>query len=250
ERGAPEAVPEVAAAAMDDPLLGGAGEWARFWSDRDLLAEIRKDVMRTLPESPLFQEERGGAAHYAALERILFVYARLNPGVRYVQGMNEVCGTIYVVFATDQAAEWAEHAEADAFFAFTTVMTDVRDLFVESLDRSDTGLQGRLRSLTVMLDKHDPELSAHLRYHQVDPHLYALRWFTTLLSREFELPDTVRLWDALFADHPVDRTALTVFLCVSMLLHQRLRLLHSDFPGIIKLLQNYPVTDVAALLER
>ena len=27
----------------------------------------------------------------------------------------------------------------------------------------------------------------------------SLRWITTLLSREFSLPDTLRLWDSLFA---------------------------------------------------
>ena len=50
------------------------------------------------------------------MERILFIYAKLNPGVRYVQGMNEVLGTIFYVLASDSNEEWGANAEPDAFF--------------------------------------------------------------------------------------------------------------------------------------
>jgi len=36
-----------------------------------------------------------------ALKRILFIFAKLNPGIRYVQGMNEVLAPLYYVFKTD-----------------------------------------------------------------------------------------------------------------------------------------------------
>ena len=32
------------------------------------------------------------------LHRILFIYAKLNPGIKYVQGMNEVLAVIYYCF--------------------------------------------------------------------------------------------------------------------------------------------------------
>lgn len=51
---------------------------------------------------------------YAALERILFVWSKLNKGVRYVQGMNEIIGTIFFVLATDANSEWSCEAEAGA----------------------------------------------------------------------------------------------------------------------------------------
>jgi TBC1 domain family member 13 len=37
------------------------------------------------------------------LINILFVYAKLHPAVRYVQGMNELVGTMFYVFASDEA---------------------------------------------------------------------------------------------------------------------------------------------------
>lgn len=48
----------------------------------------------------------GQEAHWEVVERILFIYAKLNPGQSYVQGMNEIIGPIYYLFATDADNEW------------------------------------------------------------------------------------------------------------------------------------------------
>lgn len=32
------------------------------------------------------------------LHRILFIYAKLNPGIKYIQGMNEVLAVIYYCY--------------------------------------------------------------------------------------------------------------------------------------------------------
>ena len=78
--------------------------------------------------SPL---EDGNEAHWEVVERILFIYAKLNPGQGYVQGMNEIIGPIYYVFASDPREEWRAHAEADCFFCFTNLMSDIRDFFIK-----------------------------------------------------------------------------------------------------------------------
>lgn len=82
----------------------------------------------------------------------------------------------------------------------------------------------------------------------LDPRYFALRWFTTLLSREFDLPDTIRLWDSLFAAQ--DRTTFLVFLSVTLLLAQREALLAGDFASNLQLLQAYPPTDVPEILAQ
>lgn len=48
----------------------------------------------------------GSEAHWEVVERILFIYAKLNPGIAYVQGMNEIVGPIYYTFATDPNSQW------------------------------------------------------------------------------------------------------------------------------------------------
>lgn len=54
--------------------------------------------------------------------------------------MNEVLGPIYYVFATDPDAEWAEHAEADAFYCFQHLMCEIKDNFIRTLDDSSCGI--------------------------------------------------------------------------------------------------------------
>lgn len=49
--------------------------------------------------------EEGSEAHWEVVQRILFLYAKLNPGLGYVQGMNEIIGPIYYVFASDTNVE-------------------------------------------------------------------------------------------------------------------------------------------------
>lgn len=61
----------------------------------------------------------------------------------------------------------------------------------------------------------------------VDPSFYSLRWITTLLSREFDLLDTIRLWDSLFADE--HRNEFLNYLCCAMVLEQRDAIMVNDF---------------------
>ncbi|KAG0232527.1 hypothetical protein BGW41_001842, partial [Actinomortierella wolfii] len=50
-------------------------------------------------------EEELQDLHWEAIERILFIYAKLNPGVGYVQGMNEILGPLYYLLANDPDEE-------------------------------------------------------------------------------------------------------------------------------------------------
>lgn len=50
--------------------------------------------------------DEGREARWEVVERILFIYAKLNPGQGYVQGMNEIIGPIYYVMASDPNIEY------------------------------------------------------------------------------------------------------------------------------------------------
>ena len=58
--------------------------WTLIFENASLLDEIRNDVVRTHPDLPFFLEAQDnvGQRWYAALERILFIWAKLNKGVR------------------------------------------------------------------------------------------------------------------------------------------------------------------------
>lgn len=62
-------------------------------------------ITKRAPENYEAMEE-GREAHWEVVQRILFLYAKLNPGQGYVQGMNEIIGPIYYVLASDPNVEY------------------------------------------------------------------------------------------------------------------------------------------------
>jgi len=223
--------------------------WNDFIESALLLDEVRKDVQRTHPDLAFFldPEQNRGRRRYAALERILFVWAKYNRGVKYVQGMNEIVGTLYYVLANDTNEEWAANAEADTYWLLSTLLSDFRDVFVPDLDDADTGIQGMIGNMQDLLKRHDPEVKDHLDEVGIHPSFYAIRWWTTLLSREFLLPDTIRLWDSLVSS--THRDNFLRYVCVTMVMLIREDLLKGDFSTCLRLLQSYPSVHMDGLLE-
>lgn len=67
--------------------------------------------------------------------RALFIFAKLNPGLTYIQGMNELLAPLYYTFSTDIDHDAGKHAEADAFYCFIDLISEFRDNFCQSLVR-------------------------------------------------------------------------------------------------------------------
>ncbi|KTF91794.1 hypothetical protein cypCar_00034373 [Cyprinus carpio] len=178
----------------------------------------------------------GCEAHWEVVERILFIYAKLNPGIAYVQGMNEIVGPIYYTFATDPNNQWKEHAEADTFFCFTNLMSENRDNFIKSLDDSQCGITFKMESVFSKLKEKDTELYMKLQEQNIKPQYFTFRWLTLLLSQEFLLPDVIRIWDSLFSDQ--ERFEFLIPVCCAMLTLIRDQLLAGDFTTNMRLLQD------------
>jgi len=86
--------------------------------------------------------------HADVLARILFIYAKLNPGVKYVQGMNEILAVLYYCFLSfgdDSIINSVEYLESDLFFCFNNLMIEVRDGFLRELDKEESGITGRVK---------------------------------------------------------------------------------------------------------
>ena len=213
--------------------------------------ESRKGIQNVLKPKcgDLFESislsEKANEAHWEVVERILFIYAKINKGIGYVQGMNEIIGPIYYVFGNDTNVEWRQHAEADTFFCFTNLMTEIGDNFCKAMDHTQYGIQAMMSKLMAKLQRGDPELHGDLIHKNIDPHYFSFRWLTLLLSQEFFLPDLIELWDLLFADET--RFEFLYDICCSMLLLQRRAIIGADFGDTIKLLQHYPVTPVTKI---
>lgn len=107
--------------------------------------------------------EEGSEAHWEVVQRILFLYAKLNPGLGYVQGMNEIIGPIYYVMASDPLADnrskytalidcdWVYSSTSEAiFFSFR--------LIIHHLTTVDRIRRGWLFFLFYGVDERDPRL--------------------------------------------------------------------------------------------
>lgn len=99
--------------------------------------------------------------HADVLARILYFYAKLNPGLQYIQGMNELLVPIYFAFAQDDHPEFRPYVEEDAYFCFALLMAEVKDNFVRSLDMQPEGLAGKLGVFHELLERLAPDLSLH-----------------------------------------------------------------------------------------
>ncbi|XP_055811210.1 uncharacterized protein LOC129880956 [Solanum dulcamara] len=234
----------------EHPLsLGKSSIWNQFFQDTEIIEQIDRDVKRTHPDLHFFSGDTSSAkSNQDALKIILIIFAKLNPGIRYVQGMNEILAPLFYVFRNDPNEEDAAIAEADTFFCFVELLSGFRDNFCQQLDNSVVGIRFTITRLSQLLKEHDEELWRHLEVTtNVNPQFYAFRWITLLLTQEFNFPDSLLIWDTLLSD-PEGPQETLLRICCAMLIIVRRRLLAGDFTSNLKLLQNYPSSNISHLL--
>ncbi|KAL4269579.1 hypothetical protein GQ457_HM001070 [Hibiscus cannabinus] len=258
----------------DHPLsLGKASVWHQYFEfanvypsgcigfqHMEIAEQIDRDLQRTHPEMKFFSGETSfgrrhrvrpyaSCLHGESMRNILLLFSKLNPAIRYVQGMNEVLAPIYYVFSTDIDVQNASNAEADSFACFVRLLSDSVDHFCQQLDNSSVGILSTISRLAELLKANDEELWRHLEFTtKVKPQYYAFRWITLLLTQEFDLQSILRIWDSLLSN-PFGVQEMLQRVCCSMLLCVKTRLLSGDFAANLRLLQHYPDIDIEHLLK-
>ncbi|KAK9492642.1 rab-GTPase-TBC domain-containing protein [Lipomyces doorenjongii] len=239
--------------------------WNTFWKDEDLRKDILQDIERTFPDIDYFRDKK---VQHMMLD-ILFVYAKMNPVVRYQQGMHELLAPIFWVISRDSLkapAEIAgsdklmydtlseEYVEHDSFTLFNFIMQNAWEWYAAEGKVKGPSENGRVTPPIVVkarkiqehyLRRIDPELEHHLRVLGVEPQLWGIRWIRLLFGREFKFSRLLNVWDCLFA---ADAQSLDLIdlVCIALLLRVRDQLLLADYTGALTLLLRYPVTDAMA----
>ena len=190
-------------------------------------------------------------AHSDALARILFIYAKLNAGIKYVQGMNEILAVLYYCFWRfgNEAIISTEYLESDVFFCFSNLMSEIKDGFMRDLDKERNGIDGKCKTMLSILKSVDYQVWVKLEQERVNPQFYALRWLMLLMCQEFDMANCVRLWDTLFADP--HRYEFLNYVCVAIIIEVREEILEGDFAACMENLQAQTkrVNDVQELLN-
>lgn len=211
----------------------------------------------TAASSPAFEGECERWTE--ALHRLLYVWAVLNPGLGYVQGMSEIAAPLLYVYAQSSSPQ---HAEADAFSTFSKLLgTGLANLYSREEDEeraSESGLHAAMTQILSIVRSNDPQLANHLDEQGVEPAYFAVRWLTCALAQNADLPTVFLLWDYLFSAIPSPSLPDQVFssfmqalldLCAAIVLSLRERLLAAGFSLAIAILQDYRVDDAQKLTE-
>ncbi|GAA95732.1 uncharacterized protein L969DRAFT_101824 [Mixia osmundae IAM 14324] len=222
--------------------------------------------------------------HWEVLERLLYIFAQLNPGLGYVQGMADVLSPLYFAIARPPTVHQerssiqvlAGHAEADTFWCFNHLMGELSDCFNESLDgdvidtkssaaksNATVGIGYILRKFDAQLRWQDSDLADALASHGITSSYYAFQWIVSLFAQCFRIPDILSLWDRLFAliparpeqGHAIENglspfLAHVVDICCAMITLKRDVLIGdaTTFEEALRLLQRYQYNDVATLV--
>ena len=72
-------------------------------------------------------------------------------------------------------AIFIEYAEADCFFCFTNIMSDIRDFFIKSLDESESGINAMMSKLMSKLGGLDPDVKDVLDRQGIRPQYFSFR---------------------------------------------------------------------------
>eukprot|EP00913_Durusdinium_trenchii_P019975 g18774.t1 len=129
--------------------------------DEELLQEIKNESWSHLSHAinlslHFYLEYFRRPETKAALTALLFVYAKLNPGVRYVQGMNEIAAIL------------------------------LYEGFMQAMDHSGEGVYGMVDEISRLLRSYDPLLARHLHKAELSLFVFVLRWCTVLFAQELK----------------------------------------------------------------
>ncbi|XP_074592311.1 uncharacterized protein LOC141848091 isoform X1 [Curcuma longa] len=234
----------------DHPLcLANGSFWNQYFKDAEIVEQIDRDLHRTHQDLNFFSGNSSfSRKNLEAMRNILLLFAKMNPAIGYVQGMNEVLALLYYVFRMNPDGEDASAVEADSFECFVRLLSGSVDHFCQQLDNSSVGIHSTLLHFSQLLKANDEELWRHLDNSKMNPQFYAFRWITLLLTQEFELSSIMRIWDCLLS-HPSGVQDMLLRVCCAMLLCIRGDLLSGDFISNLKLLQHYPKVDLENLLN-
>lgn len=224
-------------------------KWKEWFVDKEIIGRIDRDLYRTFPESEFFSIDDVLTQDGHALEDVLFVYSKVNTGMGYIQGMNEVIAPIYLVFHKAMGSSGdLEQLETDVFFCFSNLMGEINECFIQKNGNATLDTTGTIGCFQALLATLDRDLFWHLHRNNVDPRFYGVRWLSLLFAQEFPLLDVLRLWDTLFGDP--HRFEFLLFFACAMVVNLRPILMDADFGTALLTLQNYPKIDIDAMIRK
>ncbi len=184
--------------------------------------------------------------HSDVIERIIYIYSKLNKEVSYVQGMNELIAPIYYCFCMDNTVS-LENVEADTFWCFTFMMKDIKKLFLKENDNLKGGILDRVFTLDLIIKTLQKDIYKILTKNNVNIFHFAFSWINVFFCQEFFMPDIIRLWDIIFSEK--DRFCFVYFFSMAILEYKKKKIENQDFCNIIGEMKNLQEENIEKIIE-
>ncbi|KAK1442745.1 putative TBC1 domain family member GTPase-activating protein [Babesia gibsoni] len=275
--------------------------WELSHRSKELLEEIWKDVERTYQERSLFTTENVRKTLQRVLyvwskEHPYISYKQgMNEvlAVIYIACYRDQLVKQDMPFSSLYAKLFSgedNDLEADAYILFDAIMSLEMQLMYDTAAATAPGLQdfprnsANLRRVIsesdpqkrnntnsyiartnyiyfVILKEYDEPLFNHLQKIGIEPHVFLMRWIRLIFSREFNVSETLHLWDFIFADHflrkfevnelPEFEMEMVDFFAVAMMSFVRINLLENDMSHCLQRLFKFPpIEDISHLISK
>jgi hypothetical protein len=140
--------------------------------------------------------------HLRRLERFLYVFAITLPSLGYGQGFNELASVFYCVLfnARPFFGSVLDAPEALAYHCLASLLAHapLAQLYNTAEPNATETILERMNDFNDVLRKYVKDISVLLDQYAIDPLNYAYRWMMVLFTQEYELPQILQIWDALF----------------------------------------------------
>ena len=185
--------------------------------------------------------------HSDVLERILYIYAKINKDVGYVHGMNAILAPIYYCYCLDNTCD-KDNIEADTFWSFSYLMEDIKKIFQRNNDLLKGGIFDKIILLELMVSKIDKDIFNKLqKNNRIDNFHFAIKWINLFFSHQMIMPDVLRLWDIIFSED--DRYYFVYIFSLAILEYHKKDILNKDYYEIIEKLQKLNVENVEQIIK-
>lgn len=183
------------------------------------MEEIEKDLTRSLPEFPAYQDDNIGIG---ALRRVLTAYSWKDPDVGYCQAMNIVVAAL-LIYSTEEQSFWL----------LQTLCTEMLPGYYS------TTMYGTLldqKAFEALVEQTMPILWSHFQKSDLQLSIVSLPWFLSLYINSIPLVLAFRVLDCFFLEGP--RVLFQVGLGI-LKINGELLLSATDDGSVIEILKSY-----------